>query len=40
VNPEPLVSEAIGLDEVASRLEGVRGPDAGVGPKVHVDPTR
>jgi 2-desacetyl-2-hydroxyethyl bacteriochlorophyllide A dehydrogenase len=40
VNPEPLVSEVIGLDEVASRLEGVRGADAGVGPKVHVDPTR
>jgi 2-desacetyl-2-hydroxyethyl bacteriochlorophyllide A dehydrogenase len=40
VNPEPLVSEVIGLDDVASRLEGVRGAAAGVGPKVHVDPRR
>jgi threonine dehydrogenase-like Zn-dependent dehydrogenase len=38
VNPEPLVSEVIGLDEVTSRLEGKRGEDAGLGPKVHVDP--
>jgi threonine dehydrogenase-like Zn-dependent dehydrogenase len=40
VNPEPLVSETVGLDEVASRLEGRRGIDAGPGPKVHVDPRR
>ena len=38
VNPEPLVSEVIGLDEVASRLEGERGEASGAGPKVHVDP--
>ncbi|MGA2528313.1 MAG: alcohol dehydrogenase catalytic domain-containing protein [Acidimicrobiales bacterium] len=38
VNPEPLVSEVIGLDEVASRLEGKRGETSGIGPKVHVDP--
>ncbi len=38
VNPEPLVSEVIGLDEVTSRLEGKRGEDASLGPKVHVDP--
>jgi threonine dehydrogenase-like Zn-dependent dehydrogenase len=40
VNPEPLVSEVIGLDEVVSRLEGKRGQGAGLGPKVHVDPRR
>ncbi|TXN29423.1 zinc-dependent alcohol dehydrogenase [Lacisediminihabitans profunda] len=40
VNPEPLVSETVGLHEVASRLEGGRGPDAGPGPKVHVDPRK
>jgi threonine dehydrogenase-like Zn-dependent dehydrogenase len=40
VNPEPLVSEVIGLDEVASRLEGNRGELSGVGPKVHVDPRK
>ena len=40
VNPEPLVSEVIGLDEVTSRLEGKRGEAAGLGPKVHVDPRK
>jgi threonine dehydrogenase-like Zn-dependent dehydrogenase len=40
VNPEALVSEVIGLDDVASRLEGKRAAHAGVGPKVHVDPRR
>ena len=40
VNPEPLVSEVIGLDEVASRLEGTRGETLGAGPKVHVDPRK
>jgi threonine dehydrogenase-like Zn-dependent dehydrogenase len=38
VVPDAIVSEVIGLDEVPSRLEGQRGPDAGPGPKVHVDP--
>jgi threonine dehydrogenase-like Zn-dependent dehydrogenase len=38
VNPEPLVSELIGLEQVTSRLEGRRGENAGPGPKVHVDP--
>jgi threonine dehydrogenase-like Zn-dependent dehydrogenase len=38
VNPEPLVSELIGLEQVTSRLEGTRGESAGPGPKVHVDP--
>lgn len=40
VVPDALVSEVIGLDEVPSRLDGMRGPDAGPGPKVHVDPRR
>jgi threonine dehydrogenase-like Zn-dependent dehydrogenase len=38
VVPDSLVAEVVGLDEVAARLEGRRGPDAGVGPKVQVDP--
>jgi len=40
VNPEPLVSEVIGLGQVTSRLEGRRGENAGPGPKVHVDPRK
>lgn len=40
VVPDAIVSEVIGLDEVPSRLGGQRGPDAGPGPKVHVDPRR
>jgi threonine dehydrogenase-like Zn-dependent dehydrogenase len=40
VVPDALVSEVISLDEVPSRLDGQRGPDAGPGPKVHVDPRR
>ena len=36
--PDALVGETIGLDAVADRLEGNRGPHAGAGPKVHVDP--
>jgi len=38
VVPDVLVSEVVSLDEVASRLGGRRGPSAGIGPKVHVDP--
>jgi len=38
VVPDALVSEVIGLEDVASRLEGERGPNAGPGPKVQVDP--
>ena len=40
VNPEPLVSEVIRLEEVTSRLEGKRGEEAGRGPKVLVDPRK
>jgi len=38
VVPDAIVGEVIALGEVPSRLEGRRGPDAGPGPKVHVDP--
>ncbi|MGV8880896.1 MAG: zinc-dependent alcohol dehydrogenase [Rhodoglobus sp.] len=38
VIPDPLVAEVIGLSQVAERLEGRRGPNAGPGPKIHVDP--
>ena len=38
VNPEPLISEVIGLHEVADRLAGNRNTAAGAGPKIHVDP--
>ena len=38
VVPDALVAEVVRLEEVPSRLEGSRGPDAGPGPKVHVDP--
>jgi threonine dehydrogenase-like Zn-dependent dehydrogenase len=40
VVPDAIVSEVVSLEEVPSRLEGERGPDAGPGPKVHVDPRR
>lgn len=40
VVPDRIVSEVVGLDDVPGRLEGRRGPDAGPGPKVHVDPRR
>jgi threonine dehydrogenase-like Zn-dependent dehydrogenase len=40
VNPEPLLSEVIGLGEVTSRLEGRRGENSGPGPKVQVDPRK
>ncbi|MGF6832471.1 threonine dehydrogenase-like Zn-dependent dehydrogenase [Paenarthrobacter sp. TE4293] len=38
VDPDAIVSEVISLEEVPSRLEGLRGTNAGPGPKVHVDP--
>lgn len=38
VVPDSIVSEVVSLEDVPSRLEGVRGPNAGPGPKVHVDP--
>ncbi len=39
VVPDSLVSEVVSLDEVASRLAGESGSDAGPGPKVQVDPS-
>jgi threonine dehydrogenase-like Zn-dependent dehydrogenase len=38
VVPDALVSEVVRLEDVAGRLAGERGPAAGPGPKVHVDP--
>jgi 2-desacetyl-2-hydroxyethyl bacteriochlorophyllide A dehydrogenase len=38
VVPDAIVSEVIRLEDVPDRLDGNRGPDAGPGPKVHVDP--
>jgi 2-desacetyl-2-hydroxyethyl bacteriochlorophyllide A dehydrogenase len=38
VVPDVLVAEVVALEEVAERLEGRRGPGAGPGPKVLVDP--
>ncbi|MET0735347.1 MAG: alcohol dehydrogenase catalytic domain-containing protein [Microbacterium sp.] len=38
VVPDSIVSEVVALEDVPARLEGHRGPDAGPGPKVHVDP--
>ncbi len=38
VVPDAIVSEVVSLEDVPSRLEGVRGSHAGPGPKVHVDP--
>jgi threonine dehydrogenase-like Zn-dependent dehydrogenase len=38
VVPDAIVSEVVGLADVPDRLEGHRGPHAGPGPKVHVDP--
>ena len=40
VDPRPLVAATVGLAEVADVLAGTRPPDAGPGPKVHVDPRR
>jgi 2-desacetyl-2-hydroxyethyl bacteriochlorophyllide A dehydrogenase len=38
VIPDSLVAEVVSLADVPDRFEGRRGPDAGPGPKVHVDP--
>jgi len=37
VDPRPLVAATIGLDGLAAVLDGDRPPDAGPGPKIHVD---
>jgi threonine dehydrogenase-like Zn-dependent dehydrogenase len=38
VVPDALISEVVSLEDVPDRLDGLRGADAGPGPKVHVDP--
>jgi threonine dehydrogenase-like Zn-dependent dehydrogenase len=38
VDPRPLVSATVGLDEVSAVLAGKRPEGAGRGPKIHVDP--
>ena len=40
VDPRPLVAATVGLDQVAAILAGQRPPEAGPGPKIHVDPRR
>ena len=38
VDPRPLVAATVGLQDVAAVLGGWRPPDAGEGPKIHIDP--
>jgi len=38
VDPRPLVAATVGLDGIGAILAGERPPDAGYGPKMHVDP--
>jgi threonine dehydrogenase-like Zn-dependent dehydrogenase len=38
VDPRPLVAATVGLDAVEDVLAGRRPPQAGAGPKFHVDP--
>jgi 2-desacetyl-2-hydroxyethyl bacteriochlorophyllide A dehydrogenase len=40
VDPTGIVGATVGLEQVADVLGGWRPPDAGPGPKVHVDPRR
>jgi threonine dehydrogenase-like Zn-dependent dehydrogenase len=40
VDPRPLVAATVGLDEVGRVLGGERPVEAGLGPKIHVDPRR
>jgi 2-desacetyl-2-hydroxyethyl bacteriochlorophyllide A dehydrogenase len=40
VDPRPLVAATVGLDQVADALRGIRPPNAGPGPKIHVDPNQ
>lgn len=40
VDPRPLVSATVGLDDVAAMLAGERPNGAGPGPKVHIDPRK
>ena len=38
IDPRPLVAATVGLHRVGDVLAGWRPPDAGAGPKIHVDP--
>jgi threonine dehydrogenase-like Zn-dependent dehydrogenase len=38
VDPRPLVAATIGLEGIGDVLAGHRPPEAGPGPKIHVDP--
>lgn len=38
VDPRPLVSVTVGLEQVGAVLAGERPEAAGPGPKIHVDP--
>jgi threonine dehydrogenase-like Zn-dependent dehydrogenase len=38
VDPRPLVAATVGLAQVAGVLAGRSVPDAGPGPKIHVNP--
>ena len=40
VDPRPLVAATVGLAQAGAVLAGERPPDAGSGPKIHVDPRR
>jgi len=40
VVPDAVVGEVVALEDVPARLTGGRGPDAGPGPKVQIDPRR
>ncbi len=40
VDPRPLVAATVGLDQVGAVLSGWRPDEAGLGPKIHVDPRR
>jgi threonine dehydrogenase-like Zn-dependent dehydrogenase len=38
VDPRPLIAATVGLDQVSAVLAGQRPPEAGAGPKIHIDP--
>ena len=38
VDPRPFVAATVGLERVGDVLAGTRSPDAGPGPKIHVNP--
>ena len=40
LDPDPIVAEVVGLDDVTGVLGGTRPPAAGGAPKTHVDPSR